>query len=29
LYRILKNGAKYPGKHNQSTQRTAGNLKPL
>ena len=28
-FRILKNGAKYPGKHNHSTERTAGNLKPL
>jgi hypothetical protein len=29
LYRILSNGTKYPGKHNQSTNRTATNLKPL
>ena len=28
-FRILKNGAKYPGKHNQSTVRTSPNLKPL
>lgn len=27
--RILTNGNKYPGKHNQSTNRTATNLKPL
>jgi len=27
--RILKNGDKYPGKHNNSTARTAANLKPL
>lgn len=27
--RILKNGAKYPGKHNNSTMRTQSNLKPL
>jgi len=26
---ILKNPTKYPGKHNQSTLRTAPNLKPL
>jgi len=26
---ILKNGDKYPGKHNNSTLRTAPNLKPL
>jgi nucleoid DNA-binding protein len=26
---ILANGHKYPGKHNQSTQRTSPNLKPL
>ncbi len=25
----MKNGAKYPGKHNQSTMRTAPNMKPL
>lgn len=25
----MKNGAKYPGKHNGSTQRTTANLKPL
>lgn len=25
----MKNADKYPGKHNQSTQRTASNLKPL
>jgi hypothetical protein len=25
----LKNGHKYPGKHNNSTQRTQPNLKPL
>ena len=29
MFRILKRGAQYPGKHNQSTQRTAANLKPL
>ena len=29
LYRILKKGDKYPGKHNNSTQRTSDNLKPL
>ena len=26
---ILKNGPKYPGKHNASTERTSSNLKPL
>jgi len=26
---ILAHGNKYPGKHNQSTARTAANLKPL
>lgn len=29
LCRILKNGGNYPGVHNQSTQRTSPNLKPL
>ena len=27
--RILARGPKYPGKHNASTARTSGNLKPL
>ena len=27
--RILKNGSSYPGKHNNSTQRTTSNCKPL
>lgn len=26
---ILKNGNKYPGKHNNSTQRLSPNMKPL
>merc|ERR1712025_1246381 len=26
---ILKNGDKYPGKHNASTQRTSPSMKPL
>jgi hypothetical protein len=26
---ILKNGDKYPGKHNQSTLRTEQSMKPL
>jgi hypothetical protein len=30
-YRILKNGSKYPGKHNHATMRATanGNLKPI
>ena len=29
VYRILKNGDKYPGKHNASTARTNPSMKPL
>jgi len=28
-YRVLKNGDKYPGKHNYPTERTNPNQKPL
>lgn len=29
IFRILKNGSSYPGKHNYSTERTSPSSKPL